>query len=43
MSNVIAVAGGTGSLGRTIVDELKTSPLYSVIVLARKVSKVLMR
>ncbi|KAL6872507.1 hypothetical protein HDV57DRAFT_505364 [Trichoderma longibrachiatum] len=36
MSNVIAVAGGTGSLGRTIVDELKTSPLYSVIVLARK-------
>ncbi|KAK1237170.1 hypothetical protein MKX07_006049 [Trichoderma sp. CBMAI-0711] len=37
MSKVIAVAGGTGSFGRTLVDELKKSPVYSVIVLARKV------
>ncbi|KAL6872128.1 NAD(P)-binding protein [Trichoderma novae-zelandiae] len=36
MTKVIAVAGGTGSFGRTLVDELKKSPLYSVIVLARK-------
>ncbi|RFU80190.1 hypothetical protein TARUN_2000 [Trichoderma arundinaceum] len=35
MSKVIAVAGGTGSFGRTLVDELKKSPLYDVIVLAR--------
>lgn len=39
MSKVIAVAGGTGSVGRTIVEELKKSPLYDVIVLARKVSE----
>lgn len=38
MSKVIAVAGGTGSFGRTLVEELKKSPLYDVIVLARKVS-----
>ncbi|KAM0263897.1 hypothetical protein ACHAQJ_000932 [Trichoderma viride] len=37
MSKVIAVAGGTGSVGRTIVDELKKSSLYDVIVLARNV------
>ncbi|KAK4073162.1 uncharacterized protein Triagg1_5442 [Trichoderma aggressivum f. europaeum] len=40
MSKVIAVAGGTGSVGRTIVEELKKSPLYDVIVLARKVPEV---
>lgn len=37
MSKVIAVAGGTGSVGRTIVDELEKSPLYDTIVLARNV------
>ncbi|KAL6787496.1 hypothetical protein J3E68DRAFT_418144 [Trichoderma sp. SZMC 28012] len=40
MSKVVAVAGGTGSVGRTIVEELKKSPLYDVIVLARKVPEV---
>jgi NAD dependent epimerase/dehydratase family enzyme len=38
MPQVIAVAGGTGSVGRTIVDELEKSSLYDTIVLARKVS-----
>lgn len=38
MSKVIAVAGGTGSVGRTIVEELKKSSVYSPIVLARNVS-----
>ncbi|UKZ95785.1 uncharacterized protein TrAFT101_010600 [Trichoderma asperellum] len=37
MSKVIAVAGGTGSVGRTIVDELERSSLYDTIVLARNV------
>ncbi|KEF62390.1 uncharacterized protein A1O9_00362 [Exophiala aquamarina CBS 119918] len=32
----VAVAGGTGSVGRTIVDALKESPKHEVIVLARK-------
>ncbi|UKZ81497.1 hypothetical protein TrVFT333_009269 [Trichoderma virens FT-333] len=40
MTKVIAVAGGTGSFGRTLVEELKKSPLYDVIVLARKVPEV---
>ncbi|ETI25726.1 hypothetical protein G647_02500 [Cladophialophora carrionii CBS 160.54] len=35
----VAVAGGTGDLGRTIVDALKESPNHKVIVLARKESK----
>jgi nucleoside-diphosphate-sugar epimerase len=35
----VAVAGGTGDLGRTIVDALKESPNHKVIVLARQVSK----
>ncbi|KIX93964.1 uncharacterized protein Z520_10301 [Fonsecaea multimorphosa CBS 102226] len=35
----VAVAGGTGDLGRTIVDALKASPKHQVIVLARKESK----
>jgi len=34
----VAVAGGTGSVGRTIVDALKENPKHEVIVLARKVS-----
>ncbi|KAL7947577.1 hypothetical protein V8C42DRAFT_318153 [Trichoderma barbatum] len=40
MSKVIAVAGGTGSFGRTLVEELKKSPLYDIIVLARKAPEV---
>lgn len=34
---VVAVAGGTGSVGKTIVDALKADGTYEVIVLARKV------
>ncbi|KAL7934702.1 hypothetical protein V8C35DRAFT_301619 [Trichoderma chlorosporum] len=40
MSKVIAVAGGTGNFGRTLVEELKKSPLYNVVVLARKAPEV---
>ncbi|KAF5227405.1 hypothetical protein FANTH_14778 [Fusarium anthophilum] len=32
----IAVAGGTGNVGRTLVEALKESPKHDVIVLARK-------
>ena len=39
---VVAVAGGTGGVGRTIVDALKASPVHTVIVLARKVSGILL-
>ncbi|KAJ4320201.1 hypothetical protein N0V84_005986 [Fusarium piperis] len=35
---VIAVAGGTGHVGRTIVETLAQSPLFKVIVLGRKPS-----
>ncbi|KAJ4986501.1 hypothetical protein SVAN01_08063 [Stagonosporopsis vannaccii] len=35
---VVAVAGGTGSVGKTIVDALKADGKHKVIVLARKVS-----
>jgi uncharacterized protein YbjT (DUF2867 family) len=35
----VAVAGGTGNVGLTIVDALKASPKHKVIVLARKVRK----
>ena len=35
---VVAVAGGTGDVGRTLVDELVASADFDVIVLARKVS-----
>jgi NAD dependent epimerase/dehydratase family enzyme len=35
---VIAVVGGTGSVGRTIVDALKVDGKHDAIVLARKVS-----
>lgn len=33
---VIAVAGGTGNVGRTIVEVLSESTEYKVIILARK-------
>jgi hypothetical protein len=33
----VAVAGGTGNVGRTIVDALKKSQKHDVIVLTRKV------
>lgn len=33
----IAVAGGTGGLGRTLVDELCQGDEHSVFVLSRKV------
>ena len=35
---IVAVAGGTGSLGRAIVESLVASHRYNVFVLARKVS-----
>lgn len=34
----VAVAGGAGNVGRSIVDALKESPNHKVIVLSRKVS-----
>jgi uncharacterized protein YbjT (DUF2867 family) len=34
---VVAVVGGTGSVGRTIVDAFKEDGKHKVIVLARKV------
>lgn len=34
----VAVAGGTGGLGRTIVDELEANPHYDYIILSRGVS-----
>jgi uncharacterized protein YbjT (DUF2867 family) len=34
----VAVAGGTGNVGGTIVDALKKSPKHDVIVLTRKVT-----
>jgi len=34
----VAVAGGSGNVGLTIVDALKESPKHKVIVLVRKVS-----
>jgi uncharacterized protein YbjT (DUF2867 family) len=33
----VAVAGGTGNVGRTIVDALKKSQKHEVVVLTRKV------
>lgn len=35
---VVAVAGGTGNVGKTLVDALKNSREHEVIVLGRKVS-----
>lgn len=37
MSSVVAVAGGTGKLGRTIVETLVDSGKFQVFVLAREV------
>jgi nucleoside-diphosphate-sugar epimerase len=34
----VAVAGGSGHVGRTIVDELRRSKKHDVIVLTREVS-----
>lgn len=34
----VAVAGGSGNVGRTIVDALRKSPEHDVIVLTRKVN-----
>lgn len=35
---VVAVVGGTGNVGKTIVDAFKEDAEHKVIVLARKVS-----
>jgi NAD(P)-dependent dehydrogenase (short-subunit alcohol dehydrogenase family) len=34
----VAVAGGTGGIGKTIVEELSRAKQYNVIVLSRSVS-----
>ncbi|KAF1734739.1 hypothetical protein CRV24_006285 [Beauveria bassiana] len=36
---VVAVAGGTGKLGRTIVEAILQSSKYEVIILSRKLGK----
>ena len=36
MSSIVAVAGGSGGLGRAIIDTLKGSK-YEVVILARNV------
>jgi nucleoside-diphosphate-sugar epimerase len=36
---VIAVAGGTGNLGRAVVDALNATGNITVLVLARQVSR----
>ncbi|PMB64031.1 hypothetical protein BM221_010197 [Beauveria bassiana] len=36
---VVAVAGGTGKLGRTIVEAILQSSEYEVIILSRKLEK----
>lgn len=41
MSSVVAVAGGTGGLGRAIVDALKANAKLTVLVLSRQVSQPL--
>lgn len=38
MSSIIAVAGGSGGLGRTIVDVVKKDSRYKTFILSRKVS-----
>lgn len=38
MSSIVAVAGGTGSLGRAIVEALVSNGKFEVLVLAREVS-----
>ena len=37
---IVAVAGGTGNVGRTIVDALEKSQKHDVIVLTRKVKEI---
>lgn len=37
MSTTIAIAGGTGNIGKTISDALVAAAKYKVIVLAREV------
>ena len=39
----VAVAGGSGNVGRTIVDALKKSQKHNVIVLTRKVKGTAVR
>jgi shikimate 5-dehydrogenase len=34
----VAVAGGTGGVGRTIIDALKDNPKHKAIILSRTVS-----
>jgi uncharacterized protein YbjT (DUF2867 family) len=34
---IIAVAGGTGNLGRAIVEALKATTSHTIYILARKV------
>jgi NADP-dependent 3-hydroxy acid dehydrogenase YdfG len=40
MSTVVAVAGGSSGLGRTIVDALKLDGRYEVLILGRKVLSI---
>ena len=37
--SVIAVAGGTGQLGRAVVDALNATGKFTVLVLGRQVSR----
>ncbi|KAF2692136.1 NAD(P)-binding protein [Lentithecium fluviatile CBS 122367] len=41
MSHVVAIAGGSGGLGRAVVDALKMDSRYEPIILARKTNPVL--
>jgi short-subunit dehydrogenase len=36
----VAVAGGTGGIGKTIVEELARGKKYNVVVLSRRVSHI---
>lgn len=35
---VVAVAGGTGDVGRTMIEELKKAPKFKIVLLTRQVS-----
>lgn len=37
-SKIVAVAGGTGKLGRAIVEELVSNGSYKVLILGREVN-----
>ncbi|KAF2689455.1 NAD(P)-binding protein [Lentithecium fluviatile CBS 122367] len=39
MSSIVAVAGGTGKLGRAIIDSLVSSGMFEVLVFAREASE----